>query len=384
MNLNEFLNTVLVSDIQTPVLVIGNTGIGKTDQIRQICKALGRPLVEPPAVSTLAPEDIGGIPVPMTADGKLLNGHEVDGDIVTRWAPPSWWADLKALEGQKPVLFLDELNRASTAVQNALFPVLFGNPRRAGNLELPEDMVIISAANPPSHMVNDIGPALLARFIVYHYSPTAQDWVEWAAGAAIHPDIMGFINENPNMLAPDPGSAAGMEALSELKPFPCPRAWEFSSSLLRTVDKANSSNVLASTLLMSAIGENAANTFVAWRSSLKGLPTPVEMLNGAKALPVEPARAIVSAARCVDYVMSHESLTESLFVNLLKIASDWPSELVVLLAKRLKHDGDLPKRLEVEAGNSTWMVTLLQKAPDMVKNHGTVFKLIMGRSDIAL
>lgn len=384
MNLREFLKTVLNSNINTPVLVIGNTGVGKTDQIRVLCRELGRPLVEPPAASTLAPEDIGGIPVPMTEDGKLLNGHEVEGEIVTRWAPPSWWADLKKLKGQRPVLFLDELNRASTAVQNALFPVLFGNPRRAGSLELPEDMVIVAAANPPSHMVNDIGPALLARFIVYHYEPTGKDWVEWAAGAGIHPDVMGFISEQPNMLAPDPGSAAGMDALAELKPFPCPRAWEFASNLLRAVEKTEASNVVASNMLTAAVGEAAANTFVAWRSSLRGLPSPVDMLNGTARLPVEPARAIVASSRCSDFVLTHDELTESLFVNLLKVAAGWPSELVVLLAKRLKGDRTLPKRLHVEAANSTWMVRMLQQAPDLVKNHGEVFQLIFGRGNIKI
>ena len=92
--------------------------------------ALGWPC-ETVIASIREPSDFAGLPV-------------VVGDGV-RFAPPAWARRLA--EAGRGLLFLDELSTAPPAVQAALLRVVL--ERVVGDLELPPEVAVVAAANPP-------------------------------------------------------------------------------------------------------------------------------------------------------------------------------------------------------------------------------------------
>src|ERR1700722_4096431 len=115
---------------RVPVLLWGAPGTGKTSVIRAMAEALGWPC-ETVIASIREPSDFAGLPV-------------VVGDGV-RFAPPAWARRLA--EAGRGLLFLDELSTAPPAVQAALLRVVL--ERVVGDLELPAEVAVVAAANPP-------------------------------------------------------------------------------------------------------------------------------------------------------------------------------------------------------------------------------------------
>src|SRR5271156_2029965 len=115
---------------RVPVLLWGAPGTGKTSAIRAMAHAMGWPC-EIVIASIREPSDFAGLPV-------------VIGDEV-RFAPPAWARRLAA--SGHGLLFLDELSTAPPAVQAALLRVVL--ERVVGDLELPQDVSVVAAANPP-------------------------------------------------------------------------------------------------------------------------------------------------------------------------------------------------------------------------------------------
>src|SRR3984885_5312633 len=115
---------------RVPVLLGGAPGTGKTSVIRAMAEAMGWPC-ETVIASIREPSDFAGLPV-------------VVGDTV-RFAPPAWARRLA--EAGRGLLFLDELSTAPPAVQAALLRVVL--ERVVGDLELPQDVSVVAAANPP-------------------------------------------------------------------------------------------------------------------------------------------------------------------------------------------------------------------------------------------
>src|SRR5215210_6774273 len=132
---------------RVPVLLWGAPGTGKTSAIKAMSAALGLPC-ETVIASIREPSDFAGLPV--VADGKVI------------FAPPRWARNLATQE--RGVLFLDEISTAPPAVQAALLRVVL--ERVVGDLELPDGVVVVAAANPPEQAADgwDLSAPLANRF----------------------------------------------------------------------------------------------------------------------------------------------------------------------------------------------------------------------------
>lgn len=115
---------------RVPVLLWGGPGTGKSSAVRDLAAAMSWPC-EVVIASIREPSDFAGLPV--VADGGV------------RFAPPRWARRLHA--AGHGILFLDEITTAPPAVQAALLRVVL--ERVVGDLELPADVAVVAAANPP-------------------------------------------------------------------------------------------------------------------------------------------------------------------------------------------------------------------------------------------
>lgn len=145
----------------------------------------------------------------------------------TVWLPPSWFP----VNGEKRIIFFDEMNRGRLDVQQAAFQIVLD--RRIHVHKIPDNVGIICAGNPPStdsgtgqeYNVEEIDPALLNRFVNVKWTLTTDNWLKWARENKIMQDIIDFIATDTKFL--------GNEVIDiPVEIRPTPRSYEFLSKLL--------------------------------------------------------------------------------------------------------------------------------------------------------
>ena len=258
---------------RVPVLLWGAPGTGKTSAIKAMAHELGLPC-ETVIASIREPSDFAGLPV--VADGKVI------------FAPPRWARNLASQE--RGLLFLDEISTAPPAVQAALLRVVL--ERVVGDLELPDGIVVVAAANPPEFAADgwDLSPPLANRFCHLDWPVEAHAFSEglttgWPAPAV--PDlppgwdsqlaigrglISAFVSVRPQLTVwmPQDGSTAG-------RGWPSPRSWEMAALLWTAAIVSGASEQARAALMMGAVGQGPGIELLSWASEMD-LPDPEQVL----------------------------------------------------------------------------------------------------------
>jgi hypothetical protein len=249
---------ILIASKQ-PCCIWGSPGIGKSNVVAQTATAMGIQLTDVRAV-LLDPVDLRGLP-------------HINGDGRSHWAQP----DFLPRSGSG-VLFLDELNRAPSLVQNACFQLVLD--RKLGEYTLPADWAVVAACNRESDGggVSRMSSALANRFIHLDAEPDLQDWCKWAIRANLEPSVIAFLRWKPELLHAFDRNA---------KAFPTPRSWEFVSRI--TAQKPG--NGIEHALYCGAVGEGAAIEYSAFLRLFRSLPSiDAILLNPQQAqVPTDPA-----------------------------------------------------------------------------------------------
>jgi len=257
---------------RVPVLLWGAPGTGKSSVVRQLGAELGLP-VETVIASIREPSDFAGLPV-VTEGG-------------VRFAPPDWAVRLAG--AGRGILFLDEISTAPPAVQAALLRVVL--ERTVGDLELPAEVALVAAANPPEEAAGgwELSPPLANRFCHLEWRPHARSVAEGFASGwrAVSPRrfdaaeaeralareraaLAGFLTARPDLALEVPARRAGRRAWAS------PRSWEFG---LRLWCAGLTTGVpeVALLLLEGSVGPGAAAEWVTWRREAD-LPDPEALL----------------------------------------------------------------------------------------------------------
>lgn len=273
---------------QTPVLLWGSPGTGKSSVVRALADAMNV-TCEVVIASIREPSDFAGLPI------------VVDGGV--RFAPPTWASKLAAA-GQG-VLFLDEISTAPPAVQAALLRVVL--ERTVGDLELPDEVVVVAAANPPEQAADgwDLSAPLANRFCHIDWSVGAQTIAEGLAAGFADPeavalpdgwtsrltrakaDVASFLLLRPSLVSvpPTERAAAG-------RAWPSPRSWEMAATLLAAGRAAAVEREVTARLVAGCVGDGAGIELLAWLADLD-LPDPEVVLSDPASfdLPVRGDRA---------------------------------------------------------------------------------------------
>lgn len=245
-------------EMQQPVCVWGEPGIGKSQITHQVSKSLGRNLLDIRAV-LLDAVDVHGLPT-VTPEGKV------------KWAVPVMWPT--SGEG---VIFLDELNRAPALVQNALFQLVLD--RKIGTeYALPDGWTVVAACNPTGGGTTKMSDALSNRFVHLQAEANLEDWGKWAVTHDIEPVVIAFLRLRTELLHKfEPGQKA----------FPTPRSWEFVSR----ISAANPGRDIEHSLFEGAVGGGAATEYSSFLRLFRELPNIDVILAEPKKtkVPTEPA-----------------------------------------------------------------------------------------------
>ena len=307
--------------VKRPIFLWGPPGIGKSEVVAEIAEEMGGAIIDL-RMAQMEPTDIRGIPY----FNKDINKMD--------WAPPIDLPD-EEFASQYPivVLFLDEMNSASPAVQAAGYQLILN--RQVGKYKLPDNVVIVAAGNRDSDKgVTYRMPMPLAnRFIHLEMRPDFASWQNWAVDKKIHKDVVGYLSFAKQDLY-------DFDSKSSSRAFATPRTWCFVSDLLQdeSMDTDTQFN-----LITGAVGEGLAVKFAAHRRMAGKMPEPTDILSGkVKDLQVKEVSAMYSLAISMCYELKEAIDTKKVDIKKFHEMADnffsyamanFETELVVVSAK---------------------------------------------------
>lgn len=258
--IKEIIKIIEYTPSEQAILLEGIHGIGKSQCIEEYFKEKGYRMVTLFLGQMADAGDLIGLP-----DREV---NDDTGYTHTVFCPPFWWP--KSNE-EKFILFLDELNRGKPEVMQCIMDMILN--RKLMGKQLPKNCKLISAMNPLNddgyYQVDELDPALLDRFNRYSFTPTADEWLDWAYRTNINKLVMGFITKNLDKLDPATDIKSGAKA-NEVQPSR--RSWERVSNLLNANPELVKDEDILRTFLMGMIGGASTSRFAKYiRENRKGL-----------------------------------------------------------------------------------------------------------------
>lgn len=245
----------------TPMLK-GIHGVGKTEVIRQIAKHIWN--LECIELQGSQLSDVGD----------LIGLQRISKDnSETEWVPPYWMPK----DGRPICLFLDELNRAPKQIRKAMMQI--GNDHRILNMKLPEGSRVIVAINPSEdgdYDVDEFDLAELDRFVIYNFTPTVDECLEYWTQQNVHNTVIEFISQNSIYLDP-PNNFNEYNSIDNN--YPSRRSWFKFSETLKEFEKDEELTPNIIKLLASGfLGYTTATAFVDFYNQRKNGLTPKKIL----------------------------------------------------------------------------------------------------------
>lgn len=228
-----------------PVLLAGPTGIGKSKIVERAAADLGIGFI-PRDLSIMEAPDLAGIPI--------ISGTEM------HYAVPQFLPKT----GSGLIVF-EELNRSPRHVRTPALELL---TRRALNdYTLPPGWLPMACINPAGegYDVEELDPALLARFSVLHVKADVKSWLKWAESSGVHATVREFVRSSPKIF----------EALESN-----PRAWTYVSELVAARENGDGSKDSLLALVAGQVGDKLGTAFFKFYCAFETekLPTPEQIL----------------------------------------------------------------------------------------------------------
>jgi len=308
-------------DTSVSVIVEGEHGIGKSESVYSFAKSNDFH-VEPLFLSHQEVADLIGIP---TLE------RDANDFALTTWSKPIWLHRLEeaAKNGQRCILFLDELNRAQTDVRQAALQLVLD--KQIHEHRLPKTVVdgvaydtfVVAAVNPADgfYQVDELDPALMDRFLHFKLQVNADSWLEWATENKIHKTIVAFISNSKDKLYVRDENATM---------FPTPRSWAKLSELLFSYENKELDNqALLYNIIAGKIGITVGAQFQTFYKENSVIVTvaDIEKLT-KKEYPKAAKKFSDNSVEAVDFVAGKiKALIDVLEVPLLKeLSSNMVSE----------------------------------------------------------
>lgn len=266
--------------------VIGAPGIGKSAIIKSLCRSINLPMQRIFAAQH-PPEDFSGALIP---DG---NGGAKQ--------ISSLGAVRKIMASNIGVIFLDEINGATPATQDALQS--FIHERHVGEDDMPGGIRILAASNPEELATSGrrLSPAMANRLVHIHYNGgSVDDWIKWNMGSANKStrESMDYLTNEVVINWPSKFSSAkgafsaflhSNQQLIENRPpksdrriseaWPSRRTWDFAQRAFATAGIIGFTNSIRDVVIEGCVGTGALialNTYL----ETADLPIPEDVLDG--------------------------------------------------------------------------------------------------------
>jgi hypothetical protein len=228
------------------IMIRAKHGVGKSSVVKQVAEELGIGFHDV-RLSQCDVSDIKGLPM-LDRENKR-----------TVFLKPYWFPRDEDSAG---ILFLDELNRASKDVLQAVFELCLD--RRLDGDRLPSKWKIVSAVNADAdYDVQELDPALADRWFMYSFDPPVTDWTKYARAKGFHDSVIEYIQTRPEHLDPPIGGDSSNYEAGEV--YPSRRSWESFHECavkLNLFEEPNDGQLM--TLAKGWLGKGVAAAFVVY------------------------------------------------------------------------------------------------------------------------
>ncbi len=181
--------------------VLGSRGVGKTASVAEFCEKGGHKLFNLRLGNMADLGDLLGL-ADFVTDGE---GNKV----ATRFMMPDWQRELfdwaTANPSKYAVIHMDEATRVPKHMQNPVLQIAL--EFRLHNNVFPSNVRVIASGNPPTKdydgVISTKDQAYWDRFCVLKLTATAEEWLSYQRSRDTHVDVLGFIQEHPQLLFGD-------------------------------------------------------------------------------------------------------------------------------------------------------------------------------------
>lgn len=285
VSLSEFAKGIGVVGQNVTIIGQGEPGIGKSASLKVLQQSY--PEYEIAYIDcTLL--DLGDFALPFTTEEQQMR--------VTRFAPN---ARFKMHMGKPVLVMLDEIGKAMKAVKNVLLTLMLEH--RIGDNYLPAGSIVFGTTNLLTDGVGDMLEAHARNRValVTVRKPDADEWIDWAIGNDIAPEVIAWVKQFPHALASYTDASqkdnpyifnptrAGMGAVVT------PRSLEKASHIAKR--RGELGDALTISLLTGTIGESASRDMQAFFTVVDKLPTWDAILNS----PTTAKLPDDTVARCI-------------------------------------------------------------------------------------
>ena len=279
--LTQFIKAKLVP------LLVGSPGMGKSQIYQQIANDYNLLLIDV-RLSTCDVTDLCGFPqiIGSKAGYVPMNTFPIEGDPLPNGY--SGW-----------LLLFDELTSAVPALQAASYKIILD--RMVGTHRLHKNVAICAAGNLETDgaVVEPMSTALQSRMVHLELVVNAEDWLNWATEKGIDHRITSYIKFKP-------GQLYTFKADHTDKTYACPRTWEFTNRIIKTVDE-DDKHLLP--MLAGTLGEGVAREFMVFMKIYESLPTIDKIIASPSTIPVSDEPSILFA---LTGSISHHAKVENL------------------------------------------------------------------------
>jgi len=239
---------LIAANPQNRFFLQGEPGIGKTSLLKTIKNLLNYELS---AYVDAASLELGDTAVPFPNKEDRIMEYFPNGRF--------------KLHMKKPlVIMIDEWSKAPPPVQNMLHPLLEEESPRFGDMYLTSDTVVVLTGNLTTDGVGDLLKAHTRNRVVMLKvrKPTAKEWIAWAYENDIAPEVISYVDKDPEVLASymDHGQENNLRIFNPRRPdVTCvtPRSLASVSRIVKNRHKAGVGDDALIAALCGAIGEVA-------------------------------------------------------------------------------------------------------------------------------
>ena len=192
----------LATEDYSPVVVLGKSGVGKTESVGALARELGIGFIEL-RLSHYQESDLVGLPY--ISDSK------------TKHAETDLLPDSK--DENQGILLLDEVTSSQKSMRSAVYQ-LMDSSRKLGQYKLPKRWLIVCCGNGPEDGgdFRGIEPALMSRGRCMRVEEDLDAWKNWAINNGVHPIVVAFLSFMPDNL-----HVIDLDKPNDM--IACPRNW---------------------------------------------------------------------------------------------------------------------------------------------------------------
>ena len=319
LNLEQSAQLIEAIGHMRTVLMQGDIGTGKSSTLGELSARMPK---HHAVYFDCTTKDLGDMMIPSL--------QSIDADGCVRMIPNE---ELGVHLKQPVILMIDEFGKANPSVKNAMLRLML--ERKIGSYSLHPDSIVFATTNKGSEGVGDmLPPHARNRMTVIQVRKTDHmDWIEWGINNGIDATLLGWVKDNPQLMASfedvkDPDENPYIfHPKQQRAAFVTPRSLHAASDILKQREAFDDQTLTAA--LMGTIGDRGAMDLMSFvkladqlpsLQSVKDDPKNAKVPDSAAAICMVVYRTLAALEKdwlnaWMDYLPRLDTEAQALFAN---------------------------------------------------------------------